>query len=340
MTLKAHEDKTYRGANIASLTHPVGRGDQRRRGRGRRLPPRLGPRPLPGRDRAARGRGRGRRRPLAGLPLRRAAEARRLVPAEHPARRHAVLGQPAARRGRLPDRAGRPARAPRRRHLGAREARPPTSSSRAAPPPRRSAGRRRAATRPAPSRPRSPAWSAPPTSPGANGDDASAALYTARRRRLAAPRQGLDRSRRPARSATGRYFDPHRRQRRPGRRPPARDEQRRRHVRRARRRRRRLPRPGPARACCRADDPDVIGSLAELDSDDRRSTPRTGSMWYRYNHDGYGEKADGVAVRRHRRRPALAAAHAASAASTSWPRGGRAESFLRDHGSWPPTTAG
>ena len=41
-----------------------------------------------------------------------------------------------------------------------------------------------------------------------------------------------------------------------------------------------------------ADDPDVLASLPEIDSTLRVETPE-GPMWYRYNHDGYGEKADG-----------------------------------------------
>jgi glucan 1,4-alpha-glucosidase len=40
------------------------------------------------------------------------------------------------------------------------------------------------------------------------------------------------------------------------------------------------------------DDAAVAGSLQELDSTIRVETPN-GPMWYRYNHDGYGEKADG-----------------------------------------------
>ena len=42
-----------------------------------------------------------------------------------------------------------------------------------------------------------------------------------------------------------------------------------------------------------ADDPHVLGSLPELDSTIKVDTPH-GPMWYRYNHDGYGEKADGT----------------------------------------------
>jgi glucan 1,4-alpha-glucosidase len=41
-----------------------------------------------------------------------------------------------------------------------------------------------------------------------------------------------------------------------------------------------------------ADDAAVAGSLPEVDSTISVDTPN-GTMWYRYNHDGYGEKADG-----------------------------------------------
>ena len=41
-----------------------------------------------------------------------------------------------------------------------------------------------------------------------------------------------------------------------------------------------------------ANDPDVLASLPEIDSTIKVDTPE-GPMWYRYNHDGYGEKADG-----------------------------------------------
>src|SRR3712207_5317331 len=41
-----------------------------------------------------------------------------------------------------------------------------------------------------------------------------------------------------------------------------------------------------------ADDPDVTGSLPEVDATISRQTPN-GTLYYRYNHDGYGEKADG-----------------------------------------------
>lgn len=39
-------------------------------------------------------------------------------------------------------------------------------------------------------------------------------------------------------------------------------------------------------------DPHVVGSLPEVDATIKVDTPN-GPMWYRYNHDGYGEKADG-----------------------------------------------
>jgi glucan 1,4-alpha-glucosidase len=39
------------------------------------------------------------------------------------------------------------------------------------------------------------------------------------------------------------------------------------------------------------DDPRVTGSLPEVDATIKVDTPN-GAMWYRYNHDGYGEKAD------------------------------------------------
>ena len=121
---------------------------------------------------ADRGRRPRRRRARARLPVRRAAEARRLVPAELD-----VAGAPhwddtAARRGRLPDRARLAARrddaqTSRARQAGGRLPRRDTG-----PRTDRSAGRTRPAGRRPPSPPRSPASSAPPTSPARNGDDA------------------------------------------------------------------------------------------------------------------------------------------------------------------------
>ncbi|WP_412539257.1 glycoside hydrolase family 15 protein [Longispora sp. K20-0274] len=42
----------------------------------------------------------------------------------------------------------------------------------------------------------------------------------------------------------------------------------------------------------RADDPTILASLPELDATLKVPTPN-GAMWYRYNHDAYGEKSDG-----------------------------------------------
>ncbi|MBG6137455.1 glycoside hydrolase family 15 protein [Longispora fulva] len=42
----------------------------------------------------------------------------------------------------------------------------------------------------------------------------------------------------------------------------------------------------------RADDPTILASLPELDATLKVTTPN-GAMWYRYNHDAYGEKSDG-----------------------------------------------
>ena len=163
LVLKAHEDKDNPGAFVASPSMPWGWGELRidpDNPRSAPVPPRLGARPLPDRDRAAGGgrQGLGRRR--ARLPLRRAAARRRLVPAELPGRRHAqVEGRSrwtrSACRSCSPGSSGAPARA-----TGATSARPPTSSPRTGRSPSRSAGRTRRATRRARSRPRSPGWCA------------------------------------------------------------------------------------------------------------------------------------------------------------------------------------
>lgn len=42
-----------------------------------------------------------------------------------------------------------------------------------------------------------------------------------------------------------------------------------------------------------ADNPHIAASLPEIDSTIRTATP-SGDMWYRYNHDGYGEQANGA----------------------------------------------
>ena len=90
------------------------------------VPPGLGARPLPDRHGAARGGRQGRGQPRARLPLRRTAARRRLVPAEHPGRRHAEVEGAADGPGRAADRARLAAQPHRREATGATSARPPT----------------------------------------------------------------------------------------------------------------------------------------------------------------------------------------------------------------------
>ena len=111
----------------------------------------------------------------ARLPVRPAAARRRLVPAEHPGRRHAeVEGHPDGP-GRPADRARLAARAHRRARLAPRPQGRRLHRRARARSPSRSAGRTRRATRRARSPPRSPGWCARRTS-------------RAQRRRRAAPR--------------------------------------------------------------------------------------------------------------------------------------------------------
>ena len=114
MALAAHEDKTNRGAFIASPTMPWAWGTGFEFAQVGRLPRGVVARPLPDRHRDDGGRRPRRRRARAELRVRQAAAPRRLHPAEHLRRRHAALGRHPAGRGRLPDRP-RLAAAPRRR---------------------------------------------------------------------------------------------------------------------------------------------------------------------------------------------------------------------------------
>ena len=98
---------------------PLGLGERAAGHRG--LPRRLVARPLPDRDRAARRRRRRRGQPRPDLPVDRAATRRRVLPAEHPARRRAGVRRTADGRGRVPDRAGVPARPHRSGRLDARQ---------------------------------------------------------------------------------------------------------------------------------------------------------------------------------------------------------------------------
>ena len=144
-------------------------------------------------------------RPAPRLPVRPPAGARRLVPAELAGRRCADWTERAARRGRVPDRARLAARSHRpcafpTRQAGRRLRGQPTARA-----PRRSAGRTRTATRRPRSPPRSPAWSAPPTSRARNGDplDAAALEATADDWQRG---QELDRDPRPARARRSPYY--------------------------------------------------------------------------------------------------------------------------------------
>ena len=146
MVLAASEDKTYRGAGIASPTMAWVWGQ---------LPGYNGPYHLvwsrdlyemataqiAAGDRAAAGRG-------ARLPVDAPAAARRLPAAELEPRRLSALGRPPARRGRRPDPARLAARTHRRRYLEPRRSAPRSASSRRDRPPR-SAGRTRPGYSPA-----------------------------------------------------------------------------------------------------------------------------------------------------------------------------------------------
>ena len=175
MVLAALEDKTYRGAFIASPTMPWAWGNNdlgtlRRRTtwRGRVTFTR---RPT-GCSRPVTARRPGARSTTSGPP----AAARRVLPAEQQPRRGAALAEPAARRGRRPDHPRRAARshdagtwrhvkraAGLHRHQGAEDL-------------AGALGEARAATRPRPSPRRSPVWCAPPTSRARTGSGDGHAL--------------------------------------------------------------------------------------------------------------------------------------------------------------------
>ena len=124
LVLAASEDKTYRGASIASPTHAVDLGHADARGGTpllRPVPPRLAARPLP---RGHRAEGGGRRRggrPAARLPLA-SPEGGRLLVAEHVRRRPREVDDRAARPGVAADRARVVAGPHERVGLGARRA--------------------------------------------------------------------------------------------------------------------------------------------------------------------------------------------------------------------------
>ena len=240
MTVKAHEDKTYPRRLHRLADAAVGLRRQRRRGR-RRLPLRVGARPVPaGAVAARRGRSR-RRRPRRDVAVHPPAAGRRDVPAELARRRHARPAQHPARRDGVPDRPRLAALAHRRRDLGRASARPPTRWWRAGRRRRRSAGRRPAATRTRRSPARSPASSPPPTSPASAATPTARALWLGVADEWQRSTGDVDvHDQRPARRRP--LLRAHRRRRRPQRRLRARLRQRRRRAQGERGRRRRHPR--------------------------------------------------------------------------------------------------
>ena len=119
MTVKAHEDKTYRGAFIASLTLPWGFAVNADEGGGGYHF--VWARDLYQQVTCAAGRRRPRRRrPRRDVAVHAPAAGRRDVPAELARGRLARPAQHPARRDRVPDRPGLAARAHRRRDLGRR----------------------------------------------------------------------------------------------------------------------------------------------------------------------------------------------------------------------------
>ena len=156
MVLEASEDKTYRGASIASPSMPWVWGTLTLAATENSGPYHLvWPRDLYHVATAQQALGDdGRADPAAGLPLARP-EARRLLVAEHRGRRHRHWDDHPARRGLAADRPGLVARPHERRRTGSTCAPPRTTWSRTGPRARRSAGRTRTAGRRTRSRPRS-----------------------------------------------------------------------------------------------------------------------------------------------------------------------------------------
>ena len=317
MVLAGLEDKTYRGAGIVVAVDGLGLGDARRQLRA--VPPRLVARPLPSGDRADRGRRPRGRGPLARLPVDAPAGRGRMLPAEQQPRRLAPLGRPAARRGRRPRPARLAARAHGCRRPGATSsARSAASSGRARR--RRSAGRTPRGTRPRRSPPRSPRWSAPPRSRSATARAPPRPSYRAKADEWQRRGRGLDaHDQRPA-LLEALLPPPHdRRQRQRGHEYTIGDG-------------------GPTIDQRRvvdtsflelvrlgvkpADDPDILSTLPVVDRELGVKTPR-GQFWHRYNHDGYGETADGGPFPGPRQ-PGPAVAAARRRARRVRARGGRA----------------
>ena len=287
MVLAGLEDKTYRGAGIASPSMAWVWGTLDDSGPYHLVWSRdlyqVATAQIAAGDRAAAGRS------LDFLWTHQQAR-RRLPPAEHAGRRHAVLDRPAARRGRRPDPARLAARAQRSRRRGATCSAPPPASSRRARP-RRSAGRTpTTGTRPRRSRPRSPRWSAPPTSPSATARPPRPGNYRAMADEWQRKVAGWTRTTNGPLSSQPYYL--------------------------------RVTTDGNANAGTeytigdggptidqrrvvdtsflelvrlgvkRADDPDIRSTLPVVDRELGVTTPN-GQFWHRYNFDGYGETADG-----------------------------------------------
>ena len=155
MVLAASEDKTYRGASVASPSMPWAWGQNTIEKPSGVVPPRVVARSLPGGHGPA-----GRRRPrrggaLAGLPALQPAEARRLLPAELRGRRHGALEGDPDGPGRDADHPRLAARAHGRAHAREGPSRRRVPRRRTARSPSRSAGRTSAAGRRRRSPPRS-----------------------------------------------------------------------------------------------------------------------------------------------------------------------------------------
>ncbi len=153
---------------------------------------------------------------------------------------------------------------------------------------RRSAGRTRTAGRRARSRPRSPGWSRAADIARRNGDDASAHGLASRGRRVAGEGRELDgddngpyspRAVLPA-PDQGRQSDPTSAR-------PTRSATAARGGRPAQGRRPELPRARAARRQA-PDDPTILNTVAVVDQQLAVDTPN-GRFWHRFNFDGYGE---------------------------------------------------
>ena len=288
MVLAGLEDKTYRGAGIASPSMAWVWG---------MLPGYSGPYHLvwsrdlyqvataqiAAGDRAAAG-------ARARLPVDAPAEGRRLLPAEQQPRRLAALGWPAARRGRRPDPARLAARALRRGDLEPRQARRRLHPQRG-PDVAGAVGERRwTGTRRRRSPPRSPRSCAPPRSRSATARAPPRPSYRAMADDWQRKVEGWTRT--TQRPALLPALLPPAHDRRQGRRGHDLHDQRRRpHDRPAARRRPsflELVRLGVKPA----DDRDIRSTLPVVDRELGVTTP-SGQFWHRYNYDGYGETPDG-----------------------------------------------